>query len=188
MARRTYSRAGSRPPISSTIRSEPARISSKSPRERVSTPLISGLKPVMWAIASARSASSVSNAAPTVPWPSRPTLYVSGIQVLVGLAADDDPRVATGAEHHRRARDAVVVVGHGVHVGAGDRGRQHVAGARVRKRRLADQDVAGLAVLAHHGARRARLAHAMHEIGVVGRVVEHRAHVVGHAPVDGDEP
>src|SRR3954468_14922500 len=151
------------PPINSTIRSESARISSKSPRERVSTPLISGLKPVMWAIASARSASSASNAAPTVPWPSRPTLYVSGIQVLVGLAADDDPRVATGAEHHRRARDAVVVVGHGVHVGARHRGREHVARARVGQRRLADQHVAGLAVLSDHGAGGARFARAVDE-------------------------
>src|SRR4051794_10406351 len=121
----------------------------------------------MWAIASARSASSVSNAAPTVPYPSSPTLYVSGIEVLVGLAADDDPCAPAGAEHDRRARDAVVVVGHGVHVGAGDGGREDVAGARARERRLADQHVAGLAVLAHDGARRAGLAHAVHEVGVV---------------------
>src|SRR3954451_17752297 len=140
------------PPISSTIRSERARISSKSPRDRVSTPLTSGRQPVMWAIASARSASSASNAAPTVPWPSRPTLYVSGIQVLVGLAADDEPPVAAGAEHDRGPRNAVVVVGHGVRVGARHGGREHVAGPRVRKRGLADQHVAGLAVLAHHGA------------------------------------
>src|SRR4051812_22408068 len=111
----------------------------------------------MWAIASARSASSASNAAPTVPWPSRPTLYVSGIQVLVGLAADDDPGAAAGAEHDRRARDAVVVVGHGVDVGARDRGGQDVAGPGVGQGGLADQDVAGLAVLAHHGAGRAGL-------------------------------
>src|SRR4051794_20473337 len=125
------------PPISSTIRSASARIASKSPRERVRTPVTSGLKPVMWAIASARSASSASNAAPTVPWPSSPTLYVSGIQVLVGLAADDDPRIALRAEHDRRARDAVVVVGHGVDVGAGDGRRQHVAGPRLGERGLA---------------------------------------------------
>src|SRR4051812_46537868 len=117
----------------------------------------------MWAIAPARSASSASNTAPTVPYPSRPTLYVSAIQVLVGLAADDDPRAAAGAEHDRRARDAVVVVGHGVHVGAGDGGREDIAGTRIRQRRLADQHVAGLAVLAHDGAGRAVLAHAVHE-------------------------
>src|SRR3954449_10406493 len=110
----------------------------------------------MWAIASARSASSRSKAAPTVPWPSRPTLYVSAIEVLVGLAADDDPCAATGAEHHGRSRDAVVVVGHGVHVGAGDGRREHVAGPGRGKGGLADQDVAGLAVLAHDGARAAR--------------------------------
>src|SRR4051794_25016064 len=112
----------------------------------------------MWAIASARSPSSVSNAAPTVPWPSRPTLYVSGIQVLVGLAADDEPRGAAAAEHDRRARNAVVVVGHGVHVGTGDGGGEHVARARVGERGLADQHVAGLAVLAHDRAGRAGLA------------------------------
>src|SRR3954449_9383418 len=151
------------PPISSTIRSERARISSKSPRDRVRTPVTSGLYPVMWAIASARSASSASNAAPTVPWPSRPTLYVSGIQVLVGLAADGEPRLAAGAEHDRRAWDAVVVVGHGVDVCAGDRGREHVARPWVRQRGLADQHVPGLAVLAHDGARRARLARAVGE-------------------------
>src|SRR4051812_29641585 len=117
----------------------------------------------MWAIASARSASSCSNAAPTVPWPSRPTLYVSAIEVLVGLAADDDPCAAAGAEHDGRPRDAVVVVGHGVHVGAGDGRREHVARPRFGGGGLADQDAAGLAVLAPDGARRARLAHAVDE-------------------------
>src|SRR3954454_5617646 len=155
------------PPISSTIRSELARISSKSPRERVSTPLTSGRKPVMWAIAPARYASSASNAAPTVPWPSRPTLYVSGIQVLVGLAADDEPCAALRAEHDGRPRDAVVVVGHGVHVGAGDGRREHVAGSRVGKRGLAYQDVVRLAVRAHDRARRPLRTRAMDEIGVV---------------------
>src|SRR3954451_15318418 len=140
------------PPISSTIRSQFSSTSSKLPRERVSTPVISGRMPVIGTNASARSASSASNAAPTVPWPSRPTLYVSGIQVLVGLAADDEPPLAAGAAHDRGPRDAVVVVGHGVDVGAGHGGREHVAGPRVRKRGLADQHVAGLAVLAHHGA------------------------------------
>src|SRR4051794_39354214 len=110
------------PPISSTIRSAPARISSRSPRERVRTPLTSGFRPVTWAIWSARSCSSASNAAPTVPWPSRPTLYVSGMQVLESLAAHDQPRAAVGAEDDRGARHAVVVVGHRVDVGAGDGG------------------------------------------------------------------
>ena len=62
IARSTYSRAGSMPPISSTIRSEPSSTSSKLPRERVRMPLISGRAPVMCAIASARSASSSANA------------------------------------------------------------------------------------------------------------------------------
>src|SRR3954447_19205853 len=153
MAFSTYSRAGSRPPISSTIRSLPSRICSKSPRERVSTPLICGVNPVMLATACARSASSASKAAPTVPWPSSPTLYVSAMQVLEGLAAHDRAGAAVGAEDDGRPRDAVVVVGHGVHVGAGDGRDEHVAGPRIGEPGLADQHVAGLAVLADDRAR-----------------------------------
>src|SRR6478609_5899305 len=154
------------PPINSTTRSELATISSKSPRERVSTPVTSGRRPVMCSTASARSLSSRSNAAPTVPWPSRPTLYVSPIQVLIGLAADDEPRLALAAEHHGRARDAVVVVGHRVHVRAGHGRREDVTDPRFGQRGLTDQDVAGLAVLADDGARSAALADAIGEIGV----------------------
>src|SRR3954464_1761815 len=130
------------PPISSTTRSLPWRMPAKSPRERVSTPVSSGLRPVTAATASARSASSVSNAAPTVPWPSSPTLNVSGIEVLVGLAPDDDAGVTAGAEDHRRPGDAVVVVGHRVPVGAGDRRHEHVAGPRVGESHVAHQHVA----------------------------------------------
>src|SRR4051812_15488779 len=187
MAVSTYSRAGSSPPISSTTRSEPARTSSKRPRERVSTPLISGLRPVMFATASARSSSSRANAAPTVPWPSRPTLYVSAMQVLEALAAHDQPRAAVFAEHDRGARDAVVVVGHRVHVGAGDRGHEHVARLGLGQARLADQHVAGLAVLADDRARRALGADTVGEVRRVRRVVEHRAQVVRHPAVDGHE-
>src|SRR3954452_18054086 len=118
------------------------------PGERVSTPVSSGLRPVTAATASARSASSASNAAPTVPRPSSPTLNVSGIEVLEGLAADDLARAPARAEDDRRPRDAVVVVGHRVHVGARHRHHEDVAGARVVEGRLADQHVAGLAVLA----------------------------------------
>ncbi len=42
-------------------------MSSKSPRERVSTPHTSGRRPVIRAIASARSSTSAANAEPTVP-------------------------------------------------------------------------------------------------------------------------
>src|SRR3954462_13659618 len=155
------------PPISSTTRSLLCRISAKSPRERVSTPVSSGLMPVTAATASARSASSASNAAPTVPWPSSPTLNVSGIEVLEGLAAHDLASAAARAEDDRRARHAVVVVGHRVHVGARHRRYEDVAGARVVERRLADQHVAGLAVLAHHRARRAARAHAIGQIRLI---------------------
>src|SRR5947208_5613122 len=135
------------PPISSTIRSDASRISSKSPRERVSTPVTSGRSPVIAATWSARSRTRAANAEPTVPWPSRPTLNVSAIQVLEGLPAHDEPRLAAAAEHHGGARDAVVVVGHRVDVGAGDRHGQDVARPRVGQLRLPDQHVARLAVL-----------------------------------------
>src|SRR3954471_12887829 len=125
------------PPMSSTIRSLPWRISSKSPRERVSTPAISGRRPGVAATASARSFRRASNAAPTVPWPSRPTLNVSAMELLVGLAADDGARGAVLAEDHRRARLAVVGVGHGVAVGAGGGRDDDVAGARVGQPRVA---------------------------------------------------
>src|SRR5437764_5886135 len=134
------------PPISSTIRSASPRTSSNSPRERVSTPVSSGRSPVIAATWSARSRTSAANAAPTVPWPSRPTLNVSAIQVLEGLPAHDEPRLAAAAEHHGGARDAVVVVGHGVDVGARDRHGEDVADPRVGEPRLADQHVARLAV------------------------------------------
>src|SRR4051812_32441713 len=147
-----YSRAGSTPPISSTIRSERSRMSSKSPRERVKMPDNSGRRPVENSIASARSSSKEWKALPTVPWPSSPTLNeVTSRQVLVGLAAHDDARLAVAAEDHRRARDRVVVVGHRVAVGAGRRDHQDVPHLRVVDPRVADQDVARLAVHAGHG-------------------------------------
>src|SRR4051794_38558012 len=119
------------PPMSSTIRSLPARIRSKSPCERVSTPEIDGLSPVVAATASARSASRASKADPTVPCPSRPTLNdVSAMQLLVGLATDDGARGAVLAEDDRRARLAVVGVGHRVAVGARGGGDEHVAPGR----------------------------------------------------------
>src|SRR5262245_48083975 len=104
----------------------------------------------MGRIESARSASSSANADPTVPWPSRPTLYVPVTEVLVGLAPHDDTGVSAGAEDHRRPRDAVVVVRHRVAVGSG-RGRdEHVPGPGAGQLGVPDQDVPGLAVLADH--------------------------------------
>src|SRR3954470_2654384 len=147
-----YSRAGSTPPISSTTRSERSRMSSKSPRDRVKTPDNSGRRPVENSIESARSSSSVWNELPTVPWPRSPTLkVVTRSQVLVRLAADDGPRLAVLAEDHRRARDGVVVVGHRVAVSTGGRDHQDVAYLRIVERRVADQDVVGIAVHSCHG-------------------------------------
>src|SRR4051794_21084662 len=174
------------PPITSTTRSDRSRMSSKSPRERVSTPLISGRCPVAASIASARASSSSWNAPPTVPWPSRPTLKdVTECEVLVALAAHDGPRVPVLAEDHRRARDAVVVVGHRVAVGAGGGHHQQVTGPGVVQLHVALQHVAGLAVLAGDRADRAA-AEAVRYLGLVARAVEHRPQVVGHAAVDRD--
>ena len=72
-ARVTYSRAGSMPPISSTITSLAARISSKSPCLRPSTPVTFGRRPATSSTISARSVSSSLKAPPTVPLPRIPT-------------------------------------------------------------------------------------------------------------------
>src|SRR5271166_213137 len=191
-------RAGSMPPISSTITSASARISSKSPRVRVSTPLITGRRPLKRSISSALSASSSAKAPPTVPDPSRPTRYGAGAaassppralvdiargQVLEALAPYDDACVAVAAEDHRRAGDAVVVVRHRIAVGAG-RGRDdHVARARVLQERMVRDHVARLAVLAGEHVLAAG-AEAVGDIGLIRRRVEHRSQVVGHAAVD----
>src|SRR4051812_24940789 len=117
--------------MSSTIRSLPATISGKSPRERVSTPLTAGRIPVVASTAPPRCSISWCSAPPTVPWPSSPTLkmvdsrteestiYVTRRQVLVGLAAHDHPCLAVAAEDDGRAGHAVVVVRHRVAVRAG---------------------------------------------------------------------
>src|SRR2546425_912335 len=114
--------------MTSTIRSERSRMSSKLPRPRVSTPDSSGRRPVIASTCAARASSSSANAEPTVPNPSSPTRKgsgdVTGQQVLVGLAAHDDAGVAVLGEDDRRARHAVVVAGHRVAVGAGG-GRDH---------------------------------------------------------------
>src|SRR3954470_10333010 len=100
-------------------------MSSKSPSEVVSTPEISGRSPTSASMASARLSSSSANAEPTVPRPSRPTRKVfSDVtrgQVVVGLAADHEARVVVLAEDDRGPGKGVVVVGHGVPVGAGGR-------------------------------------------------------------------
>src|SRR3954447_20334354 len=188
IAATTYSRAGSMPPITSTIRSEPSRISRKSLRERVRVPESAGRMPVIASIAPARSASSSAKAPPTVPDPSRPMRNsdVSGMQVLVGLATHRQARLAAAAEHARRGRDAVVVVGHRVPVGTGHRDDEHVAAAGTGQPRVAHQHVAGLAVLADDLAEIV-LARAVGERRLVGGAVEHRAQVVGHPAVDGDD-
>ncbi len=90
-------------------------MSAKSPRLRVRTPTSSGRSPVTAAISSARSSSSVANAPPTVPWPSSPIRNGCGSdiadgEVLVGLAAHDDPRVAVRDEHDRARAAAPLYV------------------------------------------------------------------------------
>src|SRR5918998_5258937 len=186
--RSTWSRAGSSPPISSTIRSLRSRMSSNSPRLRVRMPDSSARRPVSASTASARSSSSVANAAPTVPWPRSPTRNGSGIpsgEVVEGLAPYDHARVAVAAEHHRRPRKRVVVVGHRVTVGPGGGDHQHVAGPRVVQRDVAHEDVARLTV---HPRDRELLSppKAVGDLGLVARPVEHGTQVVGHPAVHGD--
>src|SRR4051794_40683203 len=152
-------------------------MSSKSPRELVSTPEISGRMPTSAAIASARLSSSSWNAEPTVPCPSRPTRNgppASGVteaEVLVVLAPHHHASVPVLAEDHRRPRHRVVVVRHGVAVGARGWDDEHVAGAGIVERDVAHQHVAGLAVHAGNGAE-AVTAEAVGYLGVVARAVE----------------
>src|SRR3954468_3341958 len=128
-------------------------MSSNSPRLRVSKPTTSGRTPVVASIASARASMSSCRAAPTVPCPRMPirktdSTAVSDVtegQVVIGLAAYDHPGVASRAEDHGRARDAVVVVRHRVTVRAGRGSHQHVAGPRVVELHVGDEDVARLA-------------------------------------------
>src|SRR5581483_8858741 len=151
------------PPISSTIRSDPSRISSNDPELRVMNPLSSGRSPVRRSIRSACDGSMSANARPTVPWPSSPTrktpsleLDVTGGQVLVGFAAHDHPGFAVSAEDHRGTRDAVVVVGQRITVSAGDSRGYHFTRGRVGQSHLAHDHISGLAVLAGDPAGLAR--------------------------------
>src|SRR3954454_13920476 len=185
--------------MTSTIRSASSTISSKLPRERVRTPRSCGRSPVIASIWPARAPSSSANAEPTVPWPSRPMRKVSGMarghhamrsddvargELVVGLAAHDEARVAAADEDDRRAGDAVVAVGHRVAVSACGRGDDDVAHARVGELGIADDEVARLAVLADQVAVGAA-ARPRGDLRLVARAAEHRTQVVGHAAVDG---
>src|SRR5690606_32050277 len=105
-----------------------------------------------------------------------------------GLTADDDARVAVLAEDHRWAWGAVVVVGHRVSVGAGDRRDEDVADARVGERDVAYEQVAGLAVLARdvRALAAARELRSVGEERLVRGPIEHWTEIVGHAAVDRD--
>src|SRR5437764_1572649 len=201
---RRYSRAGSIPPISSTSRSDPARICSKSPCVRVSSPLRTGRRPLKRSISSALCCSSTTNADPTVPCPSRPTRKsplpgpralaratpgalcaladIARGQVLEALSPHHLAGIAVAGEDDRRARRAVVVVGHRMSVGSGGGRNDHVSGPRVIQQRLARDHVAGLAVLAREHARR-RALEAVCDVRLVRRAIEHRAQVVRHPAV-----
>src|SRR3954451_11035584 len=133
--------------MTSTIRSLPARIWSKSPSLRRSTPVISGRMPVIASMCAARAGSSSANAPPTVPRPSRPMRNafsdIALEELLGALAPHDDAGVAARHEDHGRARSPVVGVGHGEAVAAG-RGRDdHVPHLRVWQVRILHDYVAG---------------------------------------------
>src|SRR5919199_3123992 len=157
--------------MTSTMRSAPSRISSKVPRLRVSTPLTCGRSPVTPAISSVRSAKSVANALPTVPWPSRPTRNgrapsdIAHRHVVVGLAPYDEARVAVADEHDRRPRHTVVRVRHREPVRTGGGRDDDVARARLVELGVVDEDVARLAVLADEVAARAA-AWPAHDLGL----------------------
>src|SRR3954471_22958221 len=142
------------PPMTSMTRSASARTPSKSPRERVRTPVIRGRIPVACSTWSARAGRSSANAPPTVPWPSRPIRKsdIAPQRVGVGPAPHDGAGVAARAEDPGRPRHAVVVVRHRVGVGAGGGRDDVVAGGRIREGHLPHEDVAELAVLAGDAA------------------------------------
>ena len=122
--------AGSTLPMSSTIRSLRATMSSKSPLLRVSTLESSGWSPHLRLDRAGAPRGALANAEPTVPWPSSPTRKGHrhpGPQVRVGLAANDHAGVAVTAEEHRGPRHGVAVAGHRVTVGAGGRNHQRVS-------------------------------------------------------------
>ncbi len=104
MARSRYSRVGSIPPISSTIRSEPSSRSSNEPRLRVSTPASSGRRPVSRSIRSACRGSSSAKAEPTVPWPSSPTRKTRSLDVTVGTSGPHREFRLTAKRRGRRDR------------------------------------------------------------------------------------
>ena len=155
---------GSRPPMTSTIRSERSRMSSNSPRLRVSTPLSSGRRPVIardLVGALARAAAR----RPSRPCRGRAGRCGSGAgrqtsradEVVEVSRRTTSARVAVARRRRPAARgDAVVGVGHRVAVGAGGRRDDHVARARVGEVDVAHDDVARLAVLADEVAARRR--------------------------------
>ena len=79
---------------------------------------------------------------------------VTGEQILVGVAADDERALPTPHEDDGWAQRAVVLADHRMPVGAGGRHDEHVARPRVGEVGVADEDVAGLAVLADDVAAR----------------------------------
>ena len=113
---------------------------------------------------------------------------VGGQQVLDGLTAYDDAGRAAADRHHRRAQGVVVVAGHRPAVGAGAGHGQQVARGDVAGQELVlDQDVAGLAVLAHDAPEHDRgVGGARGQGGGVVGVVQRGADVVAHPAVDRD--
>ena len=92
---------------------------------------------------------------------------------------------AVGHEDHRRAQHLVVIGGHGVPVGAGDRGGDEVADGQVlRHAGVRHHDVPRFAVLAHHpGQLGPGGVGPPGQERLVAAAVEDRAGVVAHPPV-----
>ena len=116
-------------------------------------------------------------------------LHVTCHQILVLLPAHDHASVAVAAEDHRRPRDAVVVVRERVAVCAGHRRDEDVARDRIVQRRVADEHVAGLAMLAGDlEVLGGSCERAISDQRLVHRSVQHRPEIVRHAAVDRDPP
>src|SRR6185436_19147273 len=93
------------------------------------------------------------------------------------------PRVAVAGEHHRNPPGAVVLVGHRVAVGAGDRHRQQIADHRLAQRDTVDQDVTRFAVPPDH-TDRLTSADPVDDAGLEALPGQRHVEVVTHAAVD----
>ncbi len=82
----------------------------------------------------------------------RALLDISAAQVVPGVAADHDAGRAIGGEHHRDSPGAVVLIGHGVAVGPGDRDGEQISDGWISQWDAVGKDVAAFAVASDQNA------------------------------------